>query len=74
MTVPRVFLAILLFGPGTAILASRPVSAPPARATKVKGGAAGATWRASPLTAASTLAALRRGCGSAHGGASRCTC
>ena len=58
MTVPRIFLAILLFGPGTAILPSRPVSAPPARAAKVKGGAAGAPWRALPLTGASTLAAL----------------
>ena len=38
MTEPRIFPAILLFGPGTAILPSRPVSAPPARAAKVKGG------------------------------------
>jgi len=60
MTALRVFPAILLFGPGTAILPSRPVSAPPARAAKVKGGAAGAPWRASPLTEASTLAALPR--------------
>ena len=59
MTVPRIFLAILLFGPVTAILPSRPASAPPARAAKVKGGAAGAPWRALPLTEASTLAALR---------------
>jgi hypothetical protein len=58
MTVPRIFAAILMFGPGTAILPSRPVSAPPARAAKVKGGAAGAPWRALPLTGASTLAAL----------------
>jgi len=59
MTVPRIFPAILLFGPGTAILPSLPVSAAPARAAKVKGGAAGAPWRALPLTEASTLAALR---------------
>ncbi len=63
MTVPRIFLAILLFGPGTAILPSRPVSAPPARAAKVKGGAAGVPWRPLPLTAASTLAALRLSAG-----------
>ena len=74
MTEPRIFPAILLFGPGTAILPSRPVSAPPARAAKVKGRAAGAPWRAAPSTAASTLAALRRSCGSVHGGGSRCTC
>ncbi|WP_262313063.1 hypothetical protein [Acidiphilium sp. AL] len=49
---------ILLFGPGTAILPSLPITAPPARAAKVKGGAAGALWRALPLTAASTLAAF----------------
>ena len=59
MTVPRISPAILLFGPGTAILPSRPVSAPPARTAEVKGGAAGAPWRASPLTETSTLAALR---------------
>jgi len=59
MTVPRIFPAILLFGPGTAILPSRPVTAPPARTAEVKGGAAGAPWRASPLTEASTLAVLR---------------
>ncbi len=58
MTVPRIFLAILLFGPGTAILPSRPVSALPACAAKVKGGAAGAPGRALPLTEASRLAAL----------------
>jgi hypothetical protein len=58
MTVPRTFPPILLFGPGTAILPSLPVSAPPARAAKVKGGAAGARWRALPLTEASTLAAI----------------
>lgn len=58
MTEPRIFPAILLFGPGTAILPSRPVSATPARAAKVKGGEAGAPWRALPLTGASTLAAL----------------
>jgi len=58
MTSLRSLPAILLFGPGTAILPSRPVSAPPARAAKVKGGAAGAPCRALPLTGASTLAAL----------------
>ena len=58
MTVPRTFPPILLFGPGTAILPPLPVSAPPARAAKVKGGAAGARWRALPLTEASTLAAI----------------
>jgi len=42
MTTLRSFPAILLFGPGTAILPSRPVSAPPARTAEVKGGAAGA--------------------------------
>ena len=66
MTEPRIFHAILLFGPGTAILPSRPVSAPPARAAKVKGGAAGAPWRASPLTEASTLAALPLSAASQH--------
>ena len=58
MTVPRTFPPILLFGPGTAILPSRPVFASPARAAKVKGGAAGVPWRALPLTGASTLAAI----------------
>ena len=58
MTTLRSLPAILLFGQGTAILPSRPVSAPLARAAKVKGRAAGAPWRASPLTGASTLAAL----------------
>ena len=58
MTWARSVQAILLFGPGTAILPSRPIFASPARTAKVKGGAAGAPWRASPLTAASTLAAL----------------
>ena len=59
MTTVRFLPAILLFGPGTAILPSRPVSAPPARTAEVKGGAAGAPRRALPLTEASTLAALR---------------
>ncbi len=59
MTVLGIFSAILLFGPGTAILPSRPVTAPPARTAEVKGGVAGASWRALPLTEASTLAALR---------------
>ena len=49
---------ILLFGPGTAILPSLPITARPVRAANVKGSAAGALWRALPLTAASTLTAL----------------
>ena len=58
MTRARSVQAILLFGPKAAILPSRPIFASPARTAKVKGGAAGAPRRASPLTAGRKLAAL----------------
>ncbi len=45
MSVSPLFPPILLFGPRAAILPSRPISAAPARAATVKGGAAGAPQR-----------------------------
>ena len=44
MTVPRIFPAILLFGPGTAILPSRPASAPLARAAGGQGRRSRRAW------------------------------